>query len=255
MNKNLFAYTALAVSLFPMTALAETVYQPVATSTPGYVVQPATAGVVAPVVVVNQQPPPPPPPEEKKSGWGEFNISGGKAMFQGDSKDFLDDAAAVEVGFYGPMRRAGQFGLEGGYIIGANLKGTLPGRLTPSVGGVPATGPFTSDVKANIVRGTPEFRFGPLIRTGDFKIMPYVVAGGGFYWTHYTDDALDFSSGSGTIPHQNDYNGGWNAGGGLTVGITPGFGIGVDVRYHDIIYTHGPDTTYLLPEGKLAFFF
>ena len=42
---------------------------------------------------------------------------------------------------------------------------------------------------------------------------------------------------------------------GLTLGFTPNFGVGADVRYHRVIYKNGPDTEYLLPMGKLVFIF
>jgi opacity protein-like surface antigen len=153
------------------------------------------------------------------------------------------------------MGRAGQFGAEFGYVTGADLKGTLPGRLNPTINGVPATGAFTGTVRAHILRATPEFRFGPLIKAGSVKIMPYVTGGGGFYWTRYNDDELNFGGSNASLSSLNDYNGGWNAGGGLEVSLSPALGIGADIRYHDIIYNSGPDTTYLLPEGKLILYF
>ncbi len=273
MKKHFLIAASLSLTsglLFAETQPGVQVYQtpPVQTSTGAYVVVPSTpGGVVVPVVpaqpqpttvVVTPPPPPPPPPKDKDEEhhhWGEFNISGGKAMFKGSSGDFLDDSPSVDIGFFGPLDGFGQMGMEFGYVTGASLKGPLPGRLNPTIAGVPASGAFTTDVKAHIARATPEVRFGPLIKAGDMRIMPYVVGGGGFYWTRYNSDSITFGSGSASLPSNNDYNGGWNAGGGLTLGLTPSFGIGGDIRYHRIMYSNGPDTEYLLPEGKLVFMF
>jgi opacity protein-like surface antigen len=271
MNRSVLIRTVAGLSLFTTGGIAFAadapvqVYQtapaaPAATTPPPANAPVTTQPVAVPVqtqpstVVVNQAPPPPPPENHDHDAWGEFNIGGGMAMFQGDSDSAYEDSPSVDLGFFGPMGHAGQWGVEFGYVTGADLKGTLPDRLAPVINGTPATGAFTGNVTAHILRATPELRFGPLIKTGSVKIMPYVVGGGGFYWTRYNDDDLNFGGTNASLSSNNDYNGGWNAGGGLEISLSPSLGIGADVRYHDIIYS-GTDTTYLVPSGKLILYF
>jgi opacity protein-like surface antigen len=153
------------------------------------------------------------------------------------------------------MNDISQMGMELGYVTGADLKGPLPARLTPVINGLAATGTPRTDVKARIAHAAPALQIGPLFKAGDVRINPYVVGGGGFYWTHYSDDPLNFSNGSGSLPSNDDYNGGWNAGGGLLIGFARNLGIGFDIRYHDIVYKHGPDTTYWVPAGRISLLF
>src|SRR5437879_3401050 len=92
-----FADTTVQV---PVTSTAGYIVQPGTTSTTGYVVQPTTASAVpvavpvqtTPITVIVNNPPPPADKHDEHQGWGEFNISGGKAMFKGTSGDFLDDS-------------------------------------------------------------------------------------------------------------------------------------------------------------------
>jgi opacity protein-like surface antigen len=260
MKKRVFSM--LGAGIIGLTAswcCAETVVQ---TSTGAYVVTPATPAVVAPAVVapaaaqpVNVQVNNTNNDDHEKKSWGQLEFSGGKALMQGSSKDYLGDSWAADLGIFGPLGRAGQMGMEFTYLFGSDVGGTLPSRLTPTIGGTPVTQPGAGTVKAHIMSATPELRLGPQLKAGNVGIMPYIEGGGGFYWTHYNTDSIDFTEGSASLPSENDYNGGWNAGGGITIGLTPGIGIQADVKYHDIVYREGPDTRFLLPEGKLVILF
>jgi opacity protein-like surface antigen len=205
-------------------------------------VTPVSPAVAAPVVVVDND-----RDDDDDDFDGMLAITPGVASFTGDSGDYLDDSFSIDLGLYNDMNDISQFGLEFGYITGADIEGRVPARLAldQNGDGIPDIN-LVHDGTARIARVTPSIQLGPVIPIeGDFKIHPYVVGGGGYYWTHYT----------GGVREDDDHNGGWNVGGGLLLHLTKDFGLGFDIRYHRIEYSDGPDTTYLTPGGRIALLF
>jgi hypothetical protein len=178
---------------------------------------------------------------------GEFSIQPGVALFQGSSKDYLDDSFSIDVGLYDQWNDISGMGWELGYITDADVKGVPPARLDIDLNndGIPDTSSFAGRSSARILHLTPLLRLGPVFKNGKTRVNPYVSGGGGFYWTNFDGD----------VGNDDNYNGGWNAGGGLLVGLTDDFGIGFDVRYHRIIYSSGPDTTWITPSAKISLLF
>jgi hypothetical protein len=73
--------------------------------------------------------------------------------------------------------------------------------------------------------------------------------------TGTTSGGIDLNGATLAADSANDYNGGWNAGGGLSVQLPNNCAIGFDVRYHRIIYRGTDDVTFVIPSARLTFLF
>jgi len=197
----------------------------------------------------------------------EFSLNAGIALPTGSTSDVQKNSFSVDGQALWKVHDIVQVGGELGYMFGSKQEGTIPGNLVGDIDGSGSPSPlaFTSDIDARILHLTPEIKVGPTIDLSGIKLNPFVIGGGGFYWTHYTAGTLTLigttSSGislnGATVAEDsaNNYNGGWNVGGGLSVQLPKNCAIGFDVRYHRIMYKGTDDVTFVIPSARLTLLF
>ena len=131
-------------------------------------------------------------------------------------------------------------GWEAGYLFGSKFEGNG----------------FTSDTSVKILHISPEIKVGPTFAVADYKINPFIMGGGGLYWSHQNSGTLTADSGAtaslGSFDH---VNGGWNIGLGTAVSLPGNWSVGLDLRRHEIVNKHSDDFTWVTPALRFALLF
>jgi hypothetical protein len=189
----------------------------------------------------------------------EFSLQPGIALFTGDASDYHDNSFSLDGQWLWGIHDVAKIGPEVGYIFGSEINGTMPGRLLGQGDSVS----FRSDVKSRILHLTPVIKIGPVIDVHGFLLNPYVIGGGGYYWTHYTEGTGNATGVVNGVPvanspvpfaASNDHNGGFNIGVGTSIMLPQNFGLGFELRHHKIIYK-GDDVSWITPSARLTFYF
>ena len=179
----------------------------------------------------------------------EFNLSPGIAAFTGSAHDYASNSFSLDASLLHPVHEVVQIGGEVGYIFNSDLTGAIPGRLA---GGSAVNA--ASDVHLRTLHLTPEIKIGPVMDVGGMSLNPYIIGGGGLYWTHYTNGTLALTGTTTNIPRgsANDVNGGYNVGGGLSIKLPQNTAVGFEIRYHHVMYKNGDDVTWIAPAIRLS---
>jgi opacity protein-like surface antigen len=109
---------------------------------------------------------------------------------------------------------------------------------------------------AKILHLGPEIRVGPTFSVMGYEVNPYAIGGGGFYWTHMGGGTATLANNSTVaVGSADNYNGGWNIGGGVTINLPQQWSVGFDVRRQDVVYKHGTDITWVTPAIRITLLF
>jgi opacity protein-like surface antigen len=190
----------------------------------------------------------------------EFSIQPGIAAFSGDAGDYQDNSFSLDGQWLWGVHDVVKIGPEIGYVFGSEVNGPVPGRFYDQGNSVVVR----SDIKARILHMTPQIKIGPVLDVQGWQINPYVIGGGGYYWTHFTDGTASVTGvvagvplANDTVPFgsKNDHNGGFNIGLGTSLMLPQNFGLGFEVRYHKILYKAGNDVSWFAPAARLTFYF
>jgi opacity protein-like surface antigen len=170
---------------------------------------------------------------------GEFYVNPGIALTGAGAGDYKN-SFSLEAGYLKGIHQIASFGWEAGYLFGSKFEGDN----------------FTSDTRVKILHLSPEIKVGPTFSVAGFEINPFVLGGGGFYWSHQNSGTVTANSGgSAAIDSYDHYNGGWNIGGGASVNLPGNWSVGLEVRRHEIVNKHGTDFTWVTPALRLALLF
>src|SRR5262249_9719560 len=125
----------------------------------------------------------------------EFSVNPGAAVPIGTTADFTKKSFSIDGQAFYKVHEYVQVGGELGYISGMKLGGVIPGRLVGDLDfdGINDPVAFTSDIDAEILHITPEIKVGTMIENANVTINPYLIAGGGFYQTHFTAGTVRLS--------------------------------------------------------------
>ncbi|HVO32583.1 MAG TPA: hypothetical protein VMU17_01630 [Elusimicrobiota bacterium] len=203
-----------------------------------------------------------------EKGQTELTLEPGAAMPISTAGDYAGHSFELDASHFFDFHEVAAFGWEAGYLFSSTFGGTLPSKVVPTVQGVanPGNLSFSSDLSLSILHVTPEFKFGPTLAWAPFKVNPFLIGGGGLYWTHYQSGTLMVTGalpGGGTLSNTpvaygggNDVNGGFNVGGGLSLEFPQNWSVGAEVRYHHIYYGKGVnDTSYIVPSVRFSLLF
>lgn len=194
-----------------------------------------------------------------EKGQTELSLEPGIAMPMSTAGDYAGNSFELDGSHFYDFHEVAAFGWELGYLFSSKLGGTLPTKMVSTLSnGNPNPGnlSFSSDLSMSILHVTPEFKFGPTLACWQGKLNPFLVGGGGIYWTHYQSGTITLASGPLAYSGGNDVNGGFNVGGGVSMQFPQNFSIGAEVRYHHIYYAHGVnDTSLIIPALRLTLLF
>jgi opacity protein-like surface antigen len=167
---------------------------------------------------------------------GEFYVDPGIALTGAGASNYKN-SFSLDAGYLKVIHQIASIGWEAGYLFGSKFENDN----------------FTSDTQVKIVHIAPEIKLGPTIAVGDYKINPFVMGGGGLYWSHQNSGTVTTASGATASVDSFDHiNGGWNFGLGTAFSLPGNWSVGLDVRRHEIVNKHSSDFTWVTPALRFA---
>jgi opacity protein-like surface antigen len=178
----------------------------------------------------------------------ELNLNPGIAITTSDTGDVTSNSFSIDGSYIKRMHEVAWIGPELGYLFGADLEGTVNDELVAGFGGTS----FTSDIKYRVIHFAPLIKLGPVLDVQGFKLNPFILGGGGYYFTHRTGGTVNITGGplagfSANVDSEDFHNGGFNYGAGISLNLPQNWGVGFELRYHRILYKDSPDFTFLTP--------
>jgi hypothetical protein len=163
------------------------------------------------------------------------------------SNDF-GNSFTLDAGYLRHLYPMAWLGVEAGYLWGSKFEGINGGQFAAAT----SVQSFGSDTQARILHVAPEIKLGPRFGNEARQFQPYIAGGGGFYWTHLNHGSAALADGASVaVPAADNFNGGWNLGGGASFCFKDRC-IGVDVRRQEIVYRHAPDIAWVAPALRLS---
>jgi opacity protein-like surface antigen len=202
-----------------------------------------------------------------EAGKWELSLAPGYAVPVGQSSDYTTGGVSLDGAALFHFTDMISAGLESGYIFNAGASGTLPSRLVGDIDGdgIHDAVAFDSDINVSVLHITPQIKFSHPLKAGESTVIPYLQVGGGYYWTHFsagtitlsgrTSSGFDLNGFSGQTDSEDDTNGGFNIGTGFDWNLKENIRLGVDLRYHQIIYSNTDDLQIFTPALKLTYLF
>jgi hypothetical protein len=170
---------------------------------------------------------------------GEFYVDPGIALTGAGASNYKN-SFSLDAGYLKSVHQFASVGWEAGYLFGAKFEGDG----------------FTSDTNVKIFHLTPEIKAGPTIPVGGFNLNPFVVGGGGFYWSHQNSGTVTLANGlTAPVNTFDNYNGGWNIGAGVALSLPGNWSVGIDVRRHELVNKNATDFTWITPAFRVALLF
>jgi len=170
---------------------------------------------------------------------GEFYVDPGIALMGAGASDYKN-SFSLDAGYLKAVHQIASIGWEAGYLFDSKFEGDG----------------FTSDTSVKILHISPEIKVGPTFDVSNYKVNPFIIGGGGFYWSHQNSGTVTFDSGATASANSFDhYNGGWNIGLGTAVSLPGNWSVGIDLRRQDIVYKHSDDFTWVTPALRFALLF
>jgi|GEM_PF-2528693 len=170
---------------------------------------------------------------------GEFYIDPGIAL-TGAGANGYKNSFSLDAGYLKTIHQIASIGWEVGYLFGSKFENDT----------------VSADAKLKIFHLAPEIKVGPTLTVAGYNINPFIIGGGGFYWSHQNSGTLTFANGAttGFSAHDN-YNGGWNIGAGAALSLPGNWSVGFDLRHHEIVNKHTADFTWFTPAFRFALLF
>lgn len=170
---------------------------------------------------------------------GEFYVNPGIALMGAGANDY-NNSFSLDAGYLRAVHQIASIGWEAGYLFSSKFEGDG----------------FTSDTSAKILHVSPEIKVGPTFDVVGYKVNPFVIGGGGLYWTHQNSGTVTAANGAtASVGSFDNVNGGWNIGLGTAVSLPGNWSVGIDVRRQDIVYKHSDDFTWVSPALRFALLF
>jgi hypothetical protein len=170
---------------------------------------------------------------------GEFYVNPGIALTGAGANDYKN-SFSLDAGYSNHIHPIASIGWEAGYLFGSKFEGDG----------------FTSDTDVKIVHLSPEIKVGPTFDVAGYQVNPYVMGGGGLYWSHQNSGTVTTAGGAtSAVDSYDHYNGGWNIGLGTAVNLPGNWSVGLDFRRHEIVDKHATDFTWLTPALRFALLF
>jgi hypothetical protein len=202
-----------------------------------------------------------------EKGMWELSIAPGYAKPIGSSSDYLKGSPAIDGSVLFALTDEVSMGLGMGYIFDSQLEGTIPEHILGDIDSDGIADPldFTSTIDVSVLHLTPEIKLAPTFQEAEMPVRPYVSAGGGVYWTRYSAGTLTLTGTSTSginlnglsldVEDDDNTNGGFNVGGGVEFQPRPYLRVGLNVRYHHVIYQDDDDLHFLIPSLLLTWTF
>lgn len=179
----------------------------------------------------------------------EMVFSGGLASSVHHDGVHLKDSFAGSIAYFRRLHPWVAAGLEGGLFLGGKYGGAVPTAIDSDGDGNADSVRFEENAFGATLQLTPQIKLGPILGRGRVCWQPYVVGGGGFYRVIFAR----VGGAPGSLSSQSNH-GGFNWGGGATV-FFGDFGIGAELRFHQVIDRGQPDTLYRVPSLQLHLLF
>jgi Outer membrane protein beta-barrel domain len=170
---------------------------------------------------------------------GEFYVNPGIAL-TGAGANSNKNSFSLDAGYLKSFHQIASAGWEAGYLFGSKFEGDG----------------FTSDTSRKILHISPEIKLGPTFAVGGYQVNPFVIGGGGLYWSHQNSGTVTVAGGAmAPIDSVNNVNGGWNIGAGAALSLPGNWSVGIDVRRHEIVNKSSTDFTWITPAIRFALLF